>query len=286
MNLSALRPVGVKSTVFVSSQDSQNTSELQRHRKMMSEAAVLSYLALERALTLNQWSVGDESYAYYLGVGASGSTKQELNRILSASASDHEFSMSLFGEAGLAACNPLFAFQLMNNFTLCHAAILKKIRGPNSAFYSRGTGTVAALQEAVFSIAESEVNRGFAGAADTALHPVTLGELRREGQLQSTPREGAGLLSLSADLTECQAVIRQVSFGQGVWKKTEDLNAHSVLMSPTRKEKNEEFLAVQPVCDWIYALEKLKNDNLSSVAVISETLDLGWGLVIFDKCLQ
>ena len=84
-----------------------------------------------------------------------------------------------FGAQGLAAANPMFAFQLMNNFTLCHGAIAAGLQGPSSAFHSRGAGTVTALREAAFAIAGGDVGRACAGGADSALHPVTLAELDR-----------------------------------------------------------------------------------------------------------
>ena len=59
------------------------------------------------------------------------------------------FSSAGSARGARSACNPLFAFQLMNNFTLCHGAIRGGLGGPNGAFFSRGAGTVRALAEAV-----------------------------------------------------------------------------------------------------------------------------------------
>jgi hypothetical protein len=105
------------------------------------------------------------------------------------------FSLPRFGDRGLRACNPLFAFQLMNNFTLAHAAIAERIGGPNAAFFSRGTGTLAAIAEAAHAVGSGECARALAGGADSAFHPVTRAELARDG-FDVAPAEGAGLLAL------------------------------------------------------------------------------------------
>ena len=153
-----------------------------RSRKLMSHPARLAGVALRLALHDAAWPQAvREEIALYLGVGASGCAMDELNRMLSESIDEREFSQDQFGSEGLAACNPLFAFQLMNNFTLCHGAILNGTGGANGAFFSRGTGTVAALAEARWHIAAGECARALAGGADSALHPVTWAQLLRDG---------------------------------------------------------------------------------------------------------
>ena len=89
------------------------------------------------------------------------------------------FSLARFGEHGLGACNPLLAFQLMNNFTMCHGAILEGVGGPNGALFSRGAGTTAALIQAVHAIRQEDCDHAVAGGADSATHPVTRAELAR-----------------------------------------------------------------------------------------------------------
>ena len=96
--------------------------------------------------------------------------------LLDASIADGAFSLARFGERGLGACNPLLAFQLMNNFTLCHGAILEGLGGPNGALFSRGAGTTAALIEAVHAIRAGDCERAIAGGADSAIAP---GDARR-----------------------------------------------------------------------------------------------------------
>jgi len=177
-------------------------------RKLMSHAARLGTAATGLALIDAGWDDGREDIAMYMGVGASGGAMDELSAMLDASIASHAFSLARFGTDGLAACNPLFTFQLMNNFTLCHGAILHGLGGPNGALYSRGTGTVAALDEAVYQVASGACERALAGGADSALHPVTWAQLWREGRsVGVVPGEGAALLALSAAPDAALAIV-------------------------------------------------------------------------------
>jgi len=172
-------------------------------RKMMSRGAYLAAAALAELMREVGWSAAQrEGAGYYLGVGASGGSLDDVTALLDASIVDNhgtrEFSTVAFGEHGLAACNPLLAFQLMNNFTLAHGAIFEGLGGPNGALFSRGSGTTAALIEAVHAIASGDCERAIAGGADSATHPVTAAELAREGFTAHglEVAEGAGLLAL------------------------------------------------------------------------------------------
>jgi hypothetical protein len=166
-----------------------------RQRKLMSRGARLSCVAA-RSLFQGWPSLPREETGFFLGVGASGGAVEELEAMLGASFSAEGFELGQFGAAGLSACNPLFAFQLMNNYTLCHAAIREGLKGPNAAIFSRGAGTVLALAEAHHAVASGECELAIAGGADSALHPVTWAELRRDGEGVSLPGEGAALLAL------------------------------------------------------------------------------------------
>jgi hypothetical protein len=168
-----------------------------RQLKLMSRGARLSCVAA-RSLFRESPSLPREETGFFLGVGASGGTVEELEAMLDASFSQDQFDLGRFGSAGLGACNPLFAFQLMNNYTLCHAAIRERLRGPNAALFSRGAGTVLALAEAHHAVASGECDVALGGGADSALHPVTWAELRREGAEGMVPGEGAALLALAA----------------------------------------------------------------------------------------
>jgi hypothetical protein len=170
-----------------------------RARKMMSRGAYLAARCVGELLQGAAWPRAE--LGYFLGVGASGGSLDDVTALLAASIADGAFSLERFGEHGLAACNPLLAFQLMNNFTLCHGAILEGIGGPNAAVFSRGAGTVAALIEAVHAIAGGDCDRAIAGGADSAIHPVTRAELARDGFVARglVPSEGAALVALGAD---------------------------------------------------------------------------------------
>ncbi len=171
-----------------------------RHRKMMSRAAYLSAVAVRAALRepgVAGLDVAPDQVGCFLGVGASGGDIAELEAMLRESVAGGAFHLDRFGDRGLRAANPLFAFQLMNNFTLCHGAILAGLEGPNAAFFSRGAGTVRALREAAFAVAEGDAPVALAGGADSALYPVTAFELARGG-VATTPSEGAAVVALSA----------------------------------------------------------------------------------------
>jgi len=167
-------------------------------RKMMSRGACLAASCLGELLRGVAWRRAE--CGYFLGVGASGGSLEDVIALLAASIADGAFSLERFGDRGLAACNPLLAFQLMNNFTMCHGAILEGIGGPNAALFSRGAGTTAALIEAVHAIAGGDCEQAIAGGADCALHPVTRAELARDGFVARglVPAEGAALVALGA----------------------------------------------------------------------------------------
>jgi 3-oxoacyl-(acyl-carrier-protein) synthase len=170
-------------------------------RKMMSRGAYLAARCLGLLLREVGWSPAERERAgYFLGVGASGGSLGDVIALLDESIADGAFSTARFGEHGLGACNPLLAFQLMNNFTLCHGAILEGIGGPNGALFSRGAGTTAALIEAVHAIGEGDCEHAVAGGADSAIHPVTRAELARDGFVARglVPAEGGGLVALAA----------------------------------------------------------------------------------------
>jgi 3-oxoacyl-(acyl-carrier-protein) synthase len=181
-----------------------------RQLRMMSRAAYLGAVAVKACLDDAGWTDGRQGVGLFMGVGASGGEIGELEALLAASVADGAFDLGRFGGAGLAAANPLFAFQLMNNFSLCHGAILAGLRGPNGALFSRGAGTVTALREAAFALATGDAARALAGGADSALYPVTLSELGREGRLAAgmVPAEGAALLALESEAPPARRLAR------------------------------------------------------------------------------
>ena len=102
-----------------------------RQRKLMSRAAYLGAAAVKAALTSAGWT-GSSDVGLFMGVGASGGEMSELEAMLGPSLDATGLDLGRFGTTGLGAANPLFAFQLMNNFTLCHGAILSGLEGPNA----------------------------------------------------------------------------------------------------------------------------------------------------------
>jgi hypothetical protein len=239
--------------------------------------------------------------------------------MLFASIEGHDFSLARFGDQGLRAANPLFAFQLMNNFTLCHSAILNGTQGPNAAFFSRGTGTVVALLEAIHAVLEQECQRVLAGGADSAVHPVTWAELAREGWVARglIAGEGASLLAL-ADRAESAAPLgfveyvalcpcRGRSLGPALVEVEEDFDGstvEAVILAPWGPPARDallsfaaaslggrpvldatrafgESLAASPALAWAMALDLLADDRLGRVLVLSAGLDGDVGVVTF-----
>ena len=163
-----------------------------RARKMMSRAAYLAARCLTNLLHETAW-VDRDRIGYFLGVGASGGSPGDITGLL---------------ERGVAACNPLLAFQLMNNFAMCHGAILEGVGGPNAALFSRGAGTIAAIGEAVHAIRSCDCDHAIAGGADEGSHPVTVAELTRDGFIARglAPADGAALIALAA-VSHAEAVL-------------------------------------------------------------------------------
>ncbi|MDI1447181.1 beta-ketoacyl synthase N-terminal-like domain-containing protein [Polyangium sp. 6x1] len=185
-----------------------------RQRKLMSRAAWFSALVMRGALAEARWDEGRDEIGAFFGVGASGAEMDEVARLVAASMVEGQFSLARCGREGLDACNPLFAFQIMNNFTLCHGAILEGLAGPNAAFFSRGAGTLTALEEACAAITSGACERALVGGADTALHPVTMAELEREGFLRQglMPAEGAAALAITSEAEAPLGYVEAVRF--------------------------------------------------------------------------
>jgi hypothetical protein len=244
-----------------------------RARKLMSRAAHLAAMALARALADAGFGGGREGIGYFLGLGASGGPIDELHAILGASAVDRRLDLARFARDGLPATSPLLAFHLLNNLVLCHGAIAEGLGGPNAAFYSRGSGTFLALEEALWALDGGACERAVAGGADSALHLGTLVELLLGGGVAAglVPGEGAALLALSrgggpalASLDAC-AVRRGGALGEAV-------EAVWTALAPGRID----WLVVAP---WgppaRSALQAFARDRLPGTPVVDASAGLG-----------
>jgi hypothetical protein len=252
-----------------------------RHRKMMSRAAYLAAVAVRAALRepgLSGLGVRPDEMGCYLGVGASGGEIGELEAMLRDSVEGGAFRLDRFGAAGLRAANPLFAFQLMNNFTLCHGAILAGLEGPNAAFFSRGAGTVQALREAAFAVAGGDAPAALAGGADSALYPVTAFELARAGA-GASPSEGAALLALSArpvEATGVRLLAAEIAGGPpDVPLPGGPLPGLAVVSASDRDVRAALALAARPGAETL-VLEDALGETLAAAPAIAWTVALDW----------
>jgi 3-oxoacyl-[acyl-carrier-protein] synthase II len=210
----------------------------------------------------------------------------------------------------------------MNNFTLCHAAIQEGVGGPSGAFFSRGGGTVTALFEAQAAIARGDCAIAIAGAADSALHPVTWAELVRDGLAADglTPAEGCALLALSdqgpgiASLDAClhlgasadaPALARLAHDVLGGWPGQGAASPAIVIApwgEPARGALRDaidralprapvldlslaigDALAASPALAWVAAVDLLAAALASHVAVLSAGIDGALGVAFFSQ---
>ena len=72
---------------------------------------MLANLATQTCLRQARPSPPNREVGFYLGVGASGGGMDQLTAMLQASLNDGRLSWERFGDAGLRACSPLYAFR-------------------------------------------------------------------------------------------------------------------------------------------------------------------------------
>ena len=269
-----------------------------KSRRLMSRSARFAAIVARDALGEAGWTERND-VGYWLGVGASGGSLSEIVAMLRIAKDGEALSLARLGGEGLAATNPLNTFQVLNNFALCHGAILEGTGGPNGGFFSRGAGTVHALAEAVHAIESGDCDRALAGGADTALHPVTWAELVRDGFAAKglVPSEGAGVLALARHAVAPLAIVEYAGVGDDVgatrdadliviapWgepartrlrelipaaKETLDVNAH-----------HGESLAASPALAWLVALDRIVTRRVRRAAVLSIGPDGELGVVV------
>jgi hypothetical protein len=181
------------------------TSDEKAAQRLMSASAESAYDATRFAVADATWRAVEtlSNAGMFMGVGASGSDLGQLQRILVASFAEGNYSNQIFGDRGLRACNPLFAFQLMNNFVMANAAMLVGTRGPHAVLFSRGAGTALALDEAMAALREGDCRHALVGGADAADHRVTILENWTTAKHRSAyrPRRGAGVIALETVAT-------------------------------------------------------------------------------------
>jgi len=215
----------------------------------------------------------------FLGVGASAGSLTELTALLKASVVDGELNGERLGTQGLQACHPLFTFQLMNNFTLCHGAIALGLQGPNAAFFSRGEGTWCALEEAVYALEDGRCSDVIAGGADSALHAATWVELRNALHPSvPVPSEGAAMLRLS---TSPKGALAHISLMQHPWEGTPD--ADVVVQTPGSIDALGQLQAAGPAMGWCVALDLIVQHGKRRVAVLSTGVHEETSLVVLER---
>lgn len=269
-----------------------------KSRRLMSRSARFAAIAAREALRESGWSKRDD-VGFWLGCGASGGPIGELVKVLALSRENGAVSLAKLGVEGLAASNPLNTFQVLNNFAMCHGAILEGIMGPNSALFSRGAGTVHALAEAVFAIEDGDCDRALAGGADTALYPITWSELVRDGCVSHgfVPSEGAGIVALArSDDPGALAIVERVAV---VEDASLSIDAESVVIAPwgdpARSRlhalvgdrpalditaRSGDALAATPALAWLAALDLVVSERARRVAVLSIGTDDELGVVV------
>jgi hypothetical protein len=276
-----------------------------KSRRLMSRSARLAAIAARDALLETGWT-DRADVGYWLGCGASGGPLGEIVAMLNIAVEDGAVSLGKLGAEGLTASNPLHTFQVLNNFAMCHGAILEGTGGPNGAFFSRGAGTVHALAEAVFAIEDGDCERALAGGADTALHPVTWAELVRDGFGGVIPSEGAGILALARvdaagpSATTCAgaplAIVEHVAVAEDARAATSaDLVVIAPWGAPARTRLLElaagravldvtaglgESLAATPAIAWLVALDAIVAGRTRRAAILSLGIDGELGVVV------
>ena len=277
---------------------------MRRLRSRMAPSALMAALALEQLLqTLGLTPEQRLQLGYYLGVGASGGDVEQLHAMLRPCMIDGRFDLGAFGQAGLAACSPLYAFQLMNNFTMCHGAILSGVGGPNAALYSRGAGTAWALAQAAWAVLEGDCALAVAGGADSALHPVTRAELRRGWPLRERPdaltlTEGVALLALgqadspplawlSAAGSLSAAQVEQLDLAHQPETLRFDARQGDLQLGQRALYPDGSpplALAAQPAWLWLAALRLLRRrPELTHLTVLTRGLEEAWGVARFER---
>ncbi len=270
-----------------------------KSRRVMSRGARFAAIAARDALREAGWATR-KGVGYWLGVGASGGPLAELVAMLGLSLDAGAVSLARLGSDGLLASNPVHTFQVLNNFSMCHGAILDGTTGPTGAFYSRGAGTVHALAEAMYALESGDCERALAGGSDTALHPVTWAELARDGFAAGglVPSEGAGVLALARAADGPLAFVEHAGVGDASPARGVELVAIAPWGAEVRPRLTAlaretgarelfdataalgESLAATPALAWLVAVDLLRVGRARRAAVLSQGPDGELGVVV------
>jgi hypothetical protein len=277
--------------------------------KLMSTGAKLAAIATRQALAeSSDHNRTPETIGYFLGAGASGDLASEMTTVVAASLIDGRFSDIAFGQRGLRAMNPLKSFALLSNFTMCFSAIFESTRGANAVMFSRGSGTVFALLEAIAAIEDSSCTLAIAAGADTCDSELTMAELHRDGWLTKglQPSEGGASLLL-APPQPSKIRISMVAVGSRGGNDIDDdiraaLDGCDVIITTTsvplsipdhvRTEHRTamiidlglplgDALAASPALGWAFAVMSMQHHKYRRVAVVSRGIDDTWCAVQF-----
>ena len=233
----------------------------ERARRTMSKAAVLAVHATRAAVESAGWTDVSE-VGQFVGVGPSGGSLEDLEKLL---------------RGGVRSAHPLLAFQLMNNFAMCHAAIDRGFGGPNRAVYSTGAGTVFAWVQALLSRADRFVVCG----TDTPTHPVTRHSL---GAGEWT--DGAAMLAIERGGTGPR--VKQVRF-VGRAQQLPSIEADWVGLSGGRSAPagwhglGARSPAAEAARGWVEALRAPEEPGIHTAAAVCWDDDGQLGWVIFEE---
>lgn len=158
-----------------------------KNLKYMSRASALAVAAAraalaEAGLTPATDAEGDE-LACFLGIGMTSSEVTDLEKLVTLSRDEQGISLTLMGERGLRATNPLISFKILSNMPLCHVALLTRARGANAALQSLGGETFSVLAEACSEVREGRARAALFGGVDSQLDKAGLLQLSRRGLL-------------------------------------------------------------------------------------------------------
>lgn len=138
-------------------------------RKLMSDDALLATVAARLACAESglaraaDRTVPDERLGAYVACGIGAAGWRELVPVFRDSVGDDgRLSLARLGERGLRRCNPLFAFQVLQNMALCFISIEESIRGENLALAPWDAGGAATLGEALAALQVRRVDAAVA----------------------------------------------------------------------------------------------------------------------------